>query len=152
MELKQRISDLITKVWHEVPLEEQSVLHVICDVYISDTRNEGKRVTQADIARSERVLGCHPKWEEASRNNKRDSTHRQVRQLIRNLRVTWGVPILSDTKGYWLPSTQQEVIEYIERKEGEAKAVTKSWFETYAAVRDTLNVTSSFFEGLDYES
>jgi len=147
MELKQKIKDRIEKVWYQLPSEEQSVLHVICGAY-----KAGKRVTQAEIARSERVLGCHPKWEDESRKSKRDSTHRQVRQLIRNLRVEWGVPILSDTKGYWLPSTQAEVVAYIERKEGEAKAVTKSWFETYAAVRDTLNVTSSFFEGMDHES
>lgn len=132
-------------VWDsgKISTEEAAVLYAIWEAW-----GQNKKITQQQIADSERFLGCHPKYEADIVAKKRDSTLRQVRQLIRNLRIVHGVPILSDSKGYWIPYSITEASEYLERTEAFAKAQAAAWFETYRAMRDTLNLTSSFFERL----
>lgn len=117
--------------------------------------NYGKRkVTQTDIARSERWMGCHPKHEADIRANKLETTTRQVRQIIRDLRVKWWVPVISDVKGYWIVESEQEAQEYLTRLEMEAKAQIKAWVETSKAMERALNVKNLFFSSIttDYET
>ncbi|NBQ17692.1 hypothetical protein EBU24_05235 [bacterium] len=114
--------------------DEQSVLSLIA------TANY--RITQQEIADSERWLGSHPVHE----IDKRESTLRKIRQIIRDLRIKRGYMILSDTNGYWLMNDRQEAIEYCERIERMAKAQAKAWFETYTAMRKNFNLTSDYFE------
>lgn len=128
-------------VWDTLDTPEKAVLRVLWIKW-----REGEKITQNEIARTEEWLGCHPKYEDDIVKNKRASTLRQVRQIIRNLRVKYDIPILSDNKGYWLPLTTQEVEEYVERMENVARAQAASWHQTYQAVKRTLNVTSSFFD------
>ena len=114
--------------------DEQSILNLIS--------NANYRITQQEIADSERWLGSHPTYEV----DRRESTLRKIRQIIRDLRIKKGYMILSDAKGYWIMKDRQEAIEYCERIERMAKAQAKAWFETYNAMRKNFNLSSDYFE------
>ena len=114
--------------------DEQCVLNLIS--------NANYRITQQEIADSERWLGSHPIHE----IDKKESTLRKIRQIIRDLRIKKGYMILSDSNGYWLMKNRQEAVEYCERIERMAKSQAKAWFETYNAMRKNFNLTSDYFE------
>jgi hypothetical protein len=114
--------------------DEQCVLNLISSA--------NYRITQQEIAKSERWLGSHPIHE----IDRKESTLRKIRQVIRDLRIKGGYMILSDIKGYWLMKDRQEAIEYCERIERMAKSQAKAWFETYNAMRKNFNLTSDYFE------
>jgi len=114
--------------------DEQSILNLI-----SSTIN---RITQQEVANSERWLGSHPIHEV----DRRESTLRKIRQVIRDLRIKKGYMILSDAKGYWIMKDRQEAIEYCERIERMAKSQARAWFETYNAMRKNFNLSSDYFE------
>jgi len=61
-------------------------------VYALIANTDGK-ITQLQIARSIQCLGCHPEHE--GYTNHKASTLRKVRQVIRDLRINHGIPILS---------------------------------------------------------
>jgi len=103
-----------------------------------------KRITQLEIAQSERWLGSHPKHEGHLNINHQQSTLRRVRQIIRNLRINHGIVILSDINGYWLGS-REEAMEYLSRIEKVAKAQARAWFETYSAMKKNFGITSEYF-------
>ena len=113
--------------------DEQSILNLI-----SSTNN---RITQQEIANSERWLGSHPIHEV----DRRESTLRKIRQVIRDLRIKKGYMILSDAKGYWIMKDRQEAIEYCERIERMARSQARAWFETYNAMRKNFNLSSDYF-------
>jgi hypothetical protein len=114
--------------------DEQCVLNLISSA--------SKRITQQEIADSEKWLGSHPIHE----IDKKESTLRKIRQIIRDLRIKKGYMILSDSNGYWLMKNRQEAIEYCERIERMAKSQAKAWFETYNAMRKNFNLTSDYFD------
>jgi hypothetical protein len=114
--------------------DEQSILNLI-----SSANN---RITQQEIANSERWLGSHPIHE----IDRRESTLRKIRQVIRDLRIKKGYMILSDAKGYWIMKDRQEAIEYCERIERMARSQARAWFETYNAMRKNFNLSSDYFE------
>jgi len=113
--------------------DEQCVLNLIS--------NANYRITQQEIADSERWLGSHPIHE----IDRSESTLRKIRQIIRDLRIKKGYMILSDSNGYWLMKNRQEAVEYCERIERMAKSQAKAWFETYNAMRKNFNLTSDYF-------
>lgn len=125
--------------------EERAVLNILMRHF------NDRKVTQLEIARSERWMGCHPKHEADIRSNKMETTTRQVRQIIRDLRVKWEVPIISDVKGYWIVNSQEEAQEYLSRLEIEAKAQIKSWIETSDAMERALNIHNLFFTNIAAE-
>jgi hypothetical protein len=100
--------------------EQREVLDVL-------TTTLGK-VTQRDLAKRCPMLGRH--WREQATAADDETTLRKVRQVVRDLRVELRVPILSDPKGYWLPRTDDEVVEYVDRVEKQARATARAWFET----------------------
>ena len=106
------------------------------------------QITQLEIARSEKWLGCHER-EIGVVQCTLESTVRQIRQIVRNLRINHMVPILSDSYGYFLPSTIDEAHEYIERTEREARSRAASSIETYRVMKKSLGISSNFFEKLD---
>ena len=109
------------------------------------------QITQLEIARSEKWMGCHEREIDAVQCTL-ESTVRQIRQIIRNLRINHMVPILSDSYGYFLPSTIDEAHEYIERTEREARSRAASSIETYRIMKKSLGISSNFFEKLEEES
>lgn len=122
--------------------EERAVMTILWRNF-----KEGKgRVTQIDIARSEPWLGCHQKHEYDKVERPDETTLRKVRQIIRDLRVIRYAPILSDRNGYWIPSNEKEVEQYLDRLEKEAKAQIISWLETHRSMKVTFGVSSEYLE------
>jgi len=107
----------------------------------------GGRLSQLDIANSEKWLGCH-RHENGRVRNAAESTLRKVRQIIQDLRRNHGIPVLSDRDGYFLPSTSAEGEEYIVGLERQSRAAAASYMVTYHAMRKTLGVTNRFFEAV----
>lgn len=137
--MQKRIEELKTRPLSE---DERKVMRVLYAAY-----KEGKgAVTQRQIAQSEQWLGSHPKFEDFQTS---ETTLRKVRQVIRDLRIKWNAPILSDREGYWMPKSEAEVTEYLARIEQEARAQASAWFETYKAMKSTFGTTSSFFEAME---
>lgn len=75
-----------------------------------------------------------------------ETLFRYVRRIIRTLRIERYAPILSDRKGYYLPLTESECREYLVRMENKARAQAAAWFETYRSVKESLGISSEFFE------
>lgn len=123
---------------------------IVMNAVINATRAKQK-ISQREIADSEPWLGCHGKFEGdiVARNKQHESTLRQVRQIVHDLRVDFGIPIISDRNGYWIPTTEGEANAFIERLEAETKASIASKAQTYKALRNSLNVhQSSLFENV----
>lgn len=134
--------------------EHKRVLRVLLKA-AEERNDEPCKRTQGDIVRAVPRLGAHKREVEAGVRKEKDleSTKRNVRQILRDLRVDYGIPVISSNSGYWLPRTQKEVDAYVDRKEGEARASAASYFETFRAVRrfssrERLN-PESLTEGLD---
>lgn len=106
--------------------------------------NWGKdKIKQKDIIE-------HPNWKNASTGNAvADTQMREVRRAIRKLRVTHGIPILHSTNGHYLPETQEEVEEFMERLEKEVARHTSSSLETYQILKNSLGVTSTLLDRMD---
>lgn len=107
--------------------------------------HQTEKISQDEISQTVQNLGKHERHE-SHLPRKKSSTNRKVRQLIRNLRVKYGVPILSDRDGYWLPKSEKEASDYIDRLELLARAQAKAWYETYEAMSSALEVSSEYFE------
>lgn len=122
-----------------IPADEKDVLRVLYDRW---KKKEG-RITQRELAQELPNLGKHRR----DKGRSEESTLRQVRQLIRDLRINRWAPILSDDEGYWLPQNEGEAKEYIERVEQEVKARAAAGFETYRAMKESLGIASDFLEG-----
>lgn len=116
--------------------EEQAVYDLIC---------ANNRITQLQICKSEKWLGIS-KHEEHLNIDKRESTLRRIREIIRGMRLKHNLPILSDTSGYYILKTDAEAELYIKRLERSAKAAAKSFMVTYAVMKKTLGVKSDYFE------
>lgn len=129
-----------------IPPKETAVLQVL---------QQGGRFTQRQIARSEPFLECHRhELSSVPKTRQFETTLRTVRQLVRNLRVKYHQPILSDKDGYWLSTDINEAAEVIKRMEITAKAQTKAWHETYIAIRDNFGIESDYFNAqlkIDFE-
>ena len=117
---------------------------IVMNAVIEATKAQ-RKISQRDIANSEPWLGCHGKFEGdiVSRNKQHESTLRKVRQIVHDLRVDFGIPIISDRHGYWIPTNEDEANAFIERLEAETKASIASKAMTYKALRNSLNVHQS---------
>ena len=121
---------------------------VVLDIIIANTYNATAKITQRQIANCEQWLGCHRVHEEEviPKARQYETTLREVRQIIRDLRLLHRVPIISDVKGYWIPAKLKEVDETIARMERTAKSQAGAWFETYRAMRGIFTIESEYFE------
>jgi hypothetical protein len=113
-------------------------------------------IHQREIVRYEKWMGCHPKWEkEIGLLNTAESTMRQARQLVSNLRLKHSAPIVSGVPGYWLGKTKKELAVFIEILEKRAKAESASFLRTYrsfdALIRRLKIKRSDYFEGFGEE-
>lgn len=124
-------------------LEERAVMGMLWKTFKD---GNGEKITQRQIAAHERWLGCHPEHEADLPINKEESTLRQVRQIIRNLRIKYRMPILANVKGYWIPREHAEAVEYLETQEREVRAQIAAWAETYKAMKEAFNLSNSFLE------
>ncbi len=122
-----------------IPAAHKSVLRLL----FREWNTSGNRMTQSYIAGAIPDLGGHRSHEDVRTH---ESSLRQVRQVIRDLRIIHGAPILSDRAGYWLPKSQAEVTAYMQDLEREARAQAAAHFETYAAMKKSLGIGSAFFD------
>lgn len=121
------------------PSDEKDVLRVLFERW----GNGGNKITQKELATALPHLGGHPKHDRRAE----DTTLRRVRQIIRDLRTARWAPILSDIDGYWLPHTEEECREYMNRIEGEIRARVAASFETYRAMKGSLGISSAYLDG-----
>lgn len=100
------------------------------------------KITQRQIAKHDRFLGCHKQHEEqiTHPNHIKESTLRKVRQIIRDLRLIHGAPILSDTSGYWIPTKLQEVNDTLSRIEQTARSQAKAHMVTFYGLRRVFQI------------
>lgn len=136
-------SNLLT-VQTKVQARVDAVLRVATDeqVRVLDVLASSKeKLTQRQIADACPGLGAHHREHDAGIVSQvsTETTLRRVRQIVRDLRVLRHVPILSDPKGYWLPRTEDEIAEYVERVEKQARATADSWFETVQSLEGFLD-------------
>jgi hypothetical protein len=109
-------------VWPLLDKQHQSVLLLIV---------ERGPIRQDQIAHSAPFLGAHPQHDKSSL----ETTTRQVRQLVRDLRVIHGVTILSSRAGYRLSDSRESTEAYLNAKYGSAIASGRAAMETYEAMR-----------------
>lgn len=118
--------------------EEKAVTNVL-------VRHYGKApISQSYIAKTEDWMGCHEKHETPRRPNQ--TTLRKVRQIIRDLRVKYQIPILSGRGGYWIPRNETEAKDFLKKTEAEAVAHYISRRKMYMAMADVLGEKSEFFQ------
>lgn len=122
--------------------EERAVMTVLWQKWKAGS----EKVTQVDIARHEVWMGCHEKYEAGRVARPDETTLRKVRQIIRDLRVNHFAPILSSRDGYWIPKTETEVKQYLERLEAEAKAQIQSWLETHKSMEVTFGMSCEYLQ------
>lgn len=130
-EVMKKIEDILNN--NNISEQEKDVLREICM----------GPVRQRDIAYRV-ALWKHEVHEEHIQTG--ETTLRKVRQVIRDLRIKYGAPILSDRRGYWIPTTKEEVELYLTKMEREAQAQAKSWMITYNTMKKNFNVQSNFFD------
>lgn len=135
------IQSIIKEKWYDLDQNEQAIIRLLHERW-----NERKQTTQAQIARAVLGLGHHERHEDGLPTKKNESTLRKVRQIIRDIRVNHGIPILSDSCGYWLPYNIEECQTFIAKMERTAKAHMAARYETYRAVERSLGLRSDFFE------
>jgi hypothetical protein len=100
-------------------------------------------VTQLQIATKLRWLGSHEIYENPKR---KESTLRKIRQLIHNVREK-GFPIMSSDSGYWLATTKQEKLDYLNMataKENVRAANAKNYL---SGLRREWGLTDSDLQG-----
>ncbi len=127
------------------PISDEAQRAVMSVLWKNFDEREGRKATQKDIATSQRWLGCHPRHEGL---NSTETTLRNVRQIIRDLRIEKGVPILSSRDGYWICTSEHEAAQYMDLLEREARSQAAAWFETYTAMKKSLQKQSSYLEQL----
>lgn len=98
---------------------------------VYDLIESNDRITQLGICKSIPFIGLHPEWEGYLPINKKESTLRNVRHIIRSMILNNDAPIIADRRGYYIPKTDEEIQAYIHRKEKTAKAQAKSHLVTY---------------------
>lgn len=136
-DLVKLIQEKLQTAYLNMDNDHQKVLYAIWQEW-------GKqKITQGEIAKCAFDIGHHEKHEEPRKNN--ETTLRKVRQMIRDLRILYLIPILSDKNGYWIPQRKEECQEYLERIEAVARAQAAAWYETYRAMEKTVGVHSEFF-------
>jgi len=115
----------------ELTVEQAYVIAIISETLPLD---RPYRVQQADIA-----LILYGFDSEVHRRN--------VRRLIRQLRVDYSMPIISDELGYFWAQDHQQITKFCALLEKKAKKATRSYFETFRAMKKNLPLKNrSIFE------
>jgi hypothetical protein len=142
-DIKQMINqDLVNILSFGKPTQKEIAVLGILSIRWGD-----KPVTQREIAE-------HTYWKKATESTHKsgsiDTTMREVRRVIRKLRITHKLAIMHSSSGYYLPESQSDMEEFIGRLEQEAKGRAASSMETYKVMKDTLGISSPLFEQLDF--
>jgi hypothetical protein len=131
----------IGAVRSKLPKAEAAVLRLL-----EENWNDGNRVSQREIVATEEWLGCHPKHESEVVAHEYESTTRMVRQIIRNLRVEWAIPVLSDRDGYFLPLEEADAKKYLAELHRTAKARAAASMVTYHKMCEAFGFQGELLE------
>lgn len=111
---------------------------------------EGYKVTQRDIAIHETWIGAHPKWEiKKILAGFTETSTRRVREIVRDLRVIWHVPILSDEDGYFFAFNTEDARRVLMRIESEVYSRNLSSVQTYREMQKMFGSISDFIDQID---
>ena len=139
-DFKQKIREQIIGIGNsKIPTDEKDVLRVLYTRW----KDGLAPITQKELAEQLPNIGGHKKHDTRTE----ETTLRQVRQVVRDLRTLRWAPILADVRGYYIPSNEQEAKDYMERVEREVRARVVASFETYTAMKESLGITSTFLDG-----
>lgn len=135
------MTDLVDHVRSQRPsmnTEEHLVLDVLAkQLKLNVTDNTEVHLTQRTmvekIAARGQAIGRHPKWEKG--DGTFDSTVRQLREVIRSLRMQYKIPICSDDKGYWIPPTLKQLEAYMVRADKQAAAAARAHLATISILK-----------------
>ncbi len=113
----------------------------VLEVIVAASASSAGKLTQRQIADACPGLGAHHRELEAgaASDSSTETTLRRVRQIVHDLRVVRRVPILSDPSGYWLPRTEDEVAEYVNRVGKQARATAEAWLTTVQSLEGFLD-------------
>lgn len=122
------ISRKITNAKGTMSLDEVVVVEILILNW-----SEGMVISQKEIAAGERWLSRHKRHRIAALENSFETSTRRIRNAIRNLRVRYGIPVISAGDGYWLPQSEQEARDYGEVLLKAAAARAKASMATYTS-------------------
>lgn len=115
--------------------------------YILHKWESWKKVTQRELAEAAPWIGPHVHFEtKAAEKGFFDTTTRRVREIVRNLRVKHGMPILSDHDGYYFPWYPDQCRLMLTKMEREVYARARSSYETYREMQKIFGVSSEKME------
>lgn len=139
MKIKDSVTSDIAKLLgsSDISKKEAVVLSILM-------LNWGKeKIKQKDIIE-------HPYWKKyTTENSQPETSMRELRRVIRKLRVRCGIPILHSFEGHYLPETQEEIEEFMGRLEREVTRHTSSSLETYQIMKNSFGVTSALLDRID---
>lgn len=127
--IKNEVLDKAHEEWDNLEQEKKNVLSILINKFMR------RKVTQEAIIEDD-------VWLEKP-------TKREVRELIRQLRVQHQYPIISDSSGYTFPRDKAEAQEYIDRLENTVQSTIRSHHQTYKAMNLALGMDSAFFEQME---
>lgn len=145
MSFQEHILEQINRV-NQSELDEWE--RIVWQMLVDGMHDAGRWITQLDMLKMEPRLGSHPRHEAGIVKDPTETTTRQVRQIIFDLRNTWKAPIISGRDGYKICTSADDALEFMNRLEGETKAVVKARFETYKAMKQALDVGNEYMERL----
>lgn len=136
---KAKISDQVVAIGKSnIPSDEKDVLRLLFNRW----QAQDGPIMQKEISELLPRIGGHPKYD--SRHE--ETTLRKIRQVVRDLRTLRWAPILADNRGYWIPQTEKECKDYIDRVEKEVKARVVASFETYRAMKESIGISSDYLD------
>jgi hypothetical protein len=136
-EFKNTVKTSIKKLFFMIKTsEELTVASMILNAWIA-----GAKVTQRRIAEDADWIGVHPSYEGTAKDaGFIETSSRRVRQIVRDLRLKYGLPILSDSDGYYFPFSAQDQEKYIKRVEMEVAARNRASLETIEKMRSIFRL------------
>lgn len=99
---------------------------------------QANRIKQEEVAKRT-IVGYHPKYEKA----KLESTERKVRQIVHDLRIKHGIPLISDSKGYFIA---HKVDDSVEAYMAKLSATLVSHLVTYNILKKHFGMTNKQVE------
>ena len=97
-------------------------------------------VTQKELAKH-LIMGSHEVHE-----GWKENTTRKVRQIVRDLRMKYHIPIIADRRGYFIVKSKEDAQNYIAKLEREVRARTRASFELYEVMKNMIGASSVFLD------
>jgi hypothetical protein len=145
IQFSENIESIVLGISRKLKAPEEMV---VINIILAEWR-KGFKVTQRAIASEATWIGVHPKWETKSiEAGFLDTSTRRVRDVIRTLRIDRGLPVLSDSDGYFFPFTEKDAPTVLKRFEAEVIKRNASSVRTYQELQKIFKTRSEVMERL----